>query len=104
MSAPCCAAGKAEAYKKTVVYPRADQLTSTYTSAQLAYRYGFPILQEKSNRRALATHNRCQKWCRAALPHHPPSHPQNITPACSRSRNPLSVQREMHSLALRTSV
>ena len=54
VSRPCCAAGKSEAKKKTIVRPRADQLTSTYTSAQLAYRYGFPILQEKSNRRARA--------------------------------------------------
>ena len=47
-------AGK-KPFTKTIVRPRADQLTSTYTSAQLAYRYCFPILTgEKSNRRALA--------------------------------------------------
>ena len=40
--------------------PSADQLTSTFTSAQLAYRYGFPILQEKSNRRACAVLHQCR--------------------------------------------
>ena len=52
-------AGK-KAYTKTIVRPRADQLTSTFTSAQLAYRYGFPILQEKSNRRARAVLHQCR--------------------------------------------
>ena len=42
------------ACKKTIVLPRDNQLTSTFTSAQLAYRYGFPILKEKTNRRAQA--------------------------------------------------
>lgn len=35
-------------YTKTIVRPRAGQLTSTYTSAQLAYRYGFPILGQET--------------------------------------------------------
>ena len=57
VSGPC--AGK-KGYTKTIVRPRADQLTSTFTSAQLAYRYGFPILQEKSNRRARIVLHQCR--------------------------------------------
>lgn len=40
-----------------IVRLRTDEVSSSYTSAQLASRYGFPILTQKTNRHADPSRN-----------------------------------------------
>ena len=88
----------AEDYKKTIVRPRADQLTSTYTSAQLADRYGYPILTQKTNRRALALHSQCQsrrRFCSPDCAHLPGSPLSTLAPSLGSSGAGRSVRCQL---------